>query len=245
MADPDDDDMKHTSSTRDAYDRLAPVWSATTDDGPFNGGLERPALRRLIPRPLTGARVLDAGCGSGAQCAWLLDQGADVIGVDLSARMVEAAAERCGGRGRFVVGDLAEPLPVPPGSLDGITSSLTLHYLRDWTTALASFASVLRPAGWVVLSLDHPFGAPLAGQAGGYFDTTLVTDTWRKADVEVTQQFWRRPLAATINAFGDAGFAVDAITETRPDPQAVARWPNELGPLTDVPTFIVYRLRLL
>ncbi len=245
MTDPDYDDVKHTSSTRSAYDRLAPVWSATTDDGPFNGGLERPALRTLIPRPLTGSTVLDAGCGSGAQCAWLLDQGADVIGVDLSPRMVEAAAERCGGRGRFVVADLAEPLPVPPGSLNGITSSLALHYLRDWSTALASFATVLRPDGWVVLSLDHPFGPPLAGQRGGYFDTELVSDTWRKSDVEVTQRFWRRPLAATVNAFGDAGFAVDGIIETRPDPQAVDRWPDELGSLTDIPTFIIYRLRLL
>ncbi len=239
------DDAEHTSQTRAAYERLAPVWSATTDDGPFNGGLERPALRTLIPRPLTGSTVLDAGCGSGAQCAWLLDQGADVIGVDLSPGMVEVATGRCGGRGRFVVANLAEPLPVAPGSLDGITSSLALHYLRDWSTPLASFATVLRPGGWVVISLDHPFGPPLAGQRGGYFDTELVTDTWRKADVEVTQRFWRRPLAAIVNAFGDAGFAVERIIEARPHPQAVTRWPDELGSLTDVPTFIVYRLRLL
>lgn len=245
MTHPEYDDLEHASRTRDAYDRLAPVWSATTDDGPFNGGLERPALRAMVPRPLSGSTVLDVGCGSGAQCSWLLDQGADVIGVDLSPRMVETATKRCGRRGRFVVADLAEPLPVPPGSLDGITGSLVLHYLRDWSTPLASFANALRPGGWVVLSLDHPFGPPLAGQQGGYFDTELVTDTWRKAEVQVTQQFWRRPLAATVNAFGDAGFAIDRIVETRPDPQAVARWPDELGSLTDIPSFIVYRFRLL
>lgn len=245
MTVPEYDDAEHASTTRDAYDRLAPLWSATTDDGPFNGGLERPAMRALIPRPLAGLTVLDAGCGSGAQCAWLLDQGADVIGVDLSPRMVQIAGGRCGGRGRFLTADLAEPLPVPPGSLDGIISSLVLHYVRDWSTPLASFATALRPRGWVVLSLDHPFGPPLDGQTGGYFDTELVTDTWRKADVEVTQRFWRRPLAATVDAFGDAGFAVDRIIETRPDSQAVSRWPDLLGPLTDIPSFIVYRLRLL
>jgi ubiquinone/menaquinone biosynthesis C-methylase UbiE len=245
VLDPNFDDAEQRTQTRDAYDRLAPVWSATTDDGPFNGGLERPALQMLIPRPLSGSTVLDAGCGSGGQCAWLLDQGADVIGVDLSPRMIETAADRCSGRGQFIVADLAEPLPVPASSCDGVTSSLTLHYLRDWSTALESFATVLRPGGWVVLSLDHPFGAPLPGQRGGYFDTELVTDTWRKADVEVTQRFWRRPLAATVNAFNDAGFAVDRVIETRPDAQAVHRWPNELGSLVNRPTFIVYRLRLL
>jgi len=90
---------EHRHQTRDAYDRLADVWSRTTDDGPFNGGLERPALRSLVPGPLAGKRVSDAGCGSGAQCAWLLDQGADVVGIDLSPRMVSEAARRCAGRG--------------------------------------------------------------------------------------------------------------------------------------------------
>jgi hypothetical protein len=40
---------EHSQQTRDAYDLLAGVWSATTDDGPFNGQLERPALRALLP----------------------------------------------------------------------------------------------------------------------------------------------------------------------------------------------------
>jgi SAM-dependent methyltransferase len=173
----------------------------------------------------------------------LLDQGAEVIGVDLSARMVDAAADRCGPRARFVVADLAEPLPVPRGSLDGITSSLTLHYLRDWSTPLASFATALRHGGWVVLSLDHPFAPPLTGQHGGYFDTELVTDTWSKGGVDVTQRFWRRPLGATVEAFADAGFAVERIVEARPGPRALARWPDTLGALIDVPIFIVYRLR--
>jgi 2-polyprenyl-3-methyl-5-hydroxy-6-metoxy-1,4-benzoquinol methylase len=63
----DDDALNsHRTETREVYDRLAVVWSATTDEGPWNGWLERPALRCAIPRPLRGAVVLDAGCGSGA-----------------------------------------------------------------------------------------------------------------------------------------------------------------------------------
>ena len=102
---------QHTRLTREAYDRLALVWSAATDEGPFNGLLERPALRSLIPRPLTGLTVLDVGCGSGAQCEWMLGEGAQVIGVDLSPAMVNEARTRCKGRGRFFVEDLASPFP--------------------------------------------------------------------------------------------------------------------------------------
>lgn len=237
------DQAEHTRRTREAYDRLAPVWSATTDEGPFNGFLERPYLRALVPDDLSGAVVLDAGCGSGAQAQWLLDQGADVIGIDISPRMVEEAERRCGGRGRFFVANLAEPLPLEPLSLDGITCSLALHYLADWSVPLRSFASALRPGGWAVISLDHPFARPLPTQRGGYFATELVSDSWRKADVEVTQQFWRRPLSAVVDSFADAGFGVDRIAEAQPSDEGLRRFPDDLADLVGVPTFIVYRLR--
>ena len=109
-AEPPSSQAERTRVTRDAYDRLASVWASTTDDGPFNGLLERPALRSLVPRPLAEKVVLDAGCGSGAQCEWLLNEGAHVIGIDLSPAMVEEAMRRCGEWARIFVADLAEPL---------------------------------------------------------------------------------------------------------------------------------------
>ena len=238
------DRARHTRQTRAAYDRLASVWSATTDDGPFNGWLERPALQSLIPPDLSGLRVLDAGCGAGALAEWLLGHGADVIGIDLSPAMVEEAQRRCEGRGRFLVADLAEPLPLEPQSVDGITCSLALHYLEDWGGALTSFAKVLRISGWAVVSLDHPFGPPLSSQRGGYFDKELVSDTWKKADVEVTQWFWRRPLSAVVEAFADHGFVVERVVEPQPSEEALARFPDELAKAVGDPWFIVYRLRL-
>jgi ubiquinone/menaquinone biosynthesis C-methylase UbiE len=233
-----------TRRTREAYDRLAAVWSSTTDEGPWNGLLERPAFRALVPGSLHGATVLEAGCGSGAQAEWLLEQGADIVAVDVSPRMIEQAERRCAGRGRFLVADLAEPLPLEPRSLDGITCSLALHYVGDWSTPLRSFASALRPGGWAVISLDHPFGQPMPSQHGGYFDTELVSDTWHKGDVKVTQHFWRRPLAAVLSAFADAGFMVDRVAEPQPSAEALRLFPEDLGPIVGVPTFIVYRLWL-
>jgi SAM-dependent methyltransferase len=194
--------------------------------------------------PLSGLSVLDAGCGAGAQAEWLLDQGADVVGIDLSPAMVEEARRRCAGRGRFLVADLAEPLPLEPHSLDGVTSSLTLHYVRELRVPLASFARALRPGGWVVMSLDHPFGLPLPSQRGGYFDTELVEESWRKGEVEVTQQHWRRPLSAVVDAVADTGFAINRILEPQPSAEALRRFPDELTKVVGSPWFIVYRLFL-
>jgi SAM-dependent methyltransferase len=156
--------------------------------------------------------------------------------------MVEEAMRRCEGRGRFLVADLTKPLALDPQSFDGITCSFALHYLEDWRVALGSFASLLRPDGWVVISLDHPAGPPLPTQQGGYFDTELVSDTWHKGDREVTQHFWHRPLSAVVGAFADAGFVIDRVVEPQPSRDALARFPEELARADGVPGFIVYRI---
>jgi hypothetical protein len=80
--------------------------------------------------------------------------------------------------------------------------------------------------------------------AAHYFDTELVSDTWRKADVEVTQHFRRRLLAAALDAFADAGFKVDRVAEPQPSAEALRLFPGELEPVVGVPLFIVYRLWL-
>jgi ubiquinone/menaquinone biosynthesis C-methylase UbiE len=98
-----------------------------------------------------------------------------VIGADLSPRMIDEARRRCAGRGRFLVADLAEPLPLEPRSLDGITSSLALHYVRDWSVPLRSLRRHCEQAGFVIDRIAEPqpsrealdrYPADLAGIAG-------------------------------------------------------------------------------
>ena len=60
--------------------------------------------------------------------------------------------------------------------------------------------------------------------------------------MEVTQHFWRRPLAAAIGAFADGGFRVDRIAEPQPSAEALRLFPEDLSDLVGVPLFIVYRL---
>src|SRR5207248_5280886 len=125
------DRSAHLKQLRSSYDALAPVWAETTDDGLWNEVLDRRPIRSLLPPSLDGKTVLDVGCAAGAMAAELLRRGADVTGIDLSQGMVEAARLRCEGRGRFLVADLADPLPFPDDAFDGIVASLVLHYVRD------------------------------------------------------------------------------------------------------------------
>jgi SAM-dependent methyltransferase len=193
--------------------------------------------------PTDPATILDAGCATGAHSQWLLTRGVAVVGIDISPAMISMARHRTveyAGRARFLEADLEERLPFGDATFVGVLCSLTLHYLEDITRPLAEFARVLKPRGWVLVTLDHPAGAGGQDPTRDYFETRLVTDTWAKKAVEVTQAFWGRPLSAVVDAFATAGLLIERIAEPRLDDQARRRFPEEAATIEGRPTFIGY-----
>jgi magnesium-protoporphyrin O-methyltransferase len=79
------------------------VWADLTSDVPVSGiratvRAGRDRMRGLLlsrlPEDLTGARVLDAGCGTGAKAAELAARGAEVVAVDISPKLLGIAEAR-------------------------------------------------------------------------------------------------------------------------------------------------------
>jgi trans-aconitate 2-methyltransferase len=96
--------------------------------------------------------VLDAGCGSGAVTAALLERlpRGRVVAVDSSPAMVERARERLGPDPRLTVqlGNLVElELPEP---VDGVFSSAVFHWVPDHERLFERMHAALRPAGWLL-----------------------------------------------------------------------------------------------
>jgi SAM-dependent methyltransferase len=225
----------------DAYDRLARVWAESTDDNLWNELLERQMVRSLLPVDLAGLAVLDAGCAAGAHSAWLADRGCQVTAIDASETMIAAARARYGRSIRFEVADFGQPLDFPDRSFDGILSSLALHHLEDFAVPMAEFARLLRPDGWLVVSLDHPASLYSGQPRPDYFATEQITQTWTKGDVVVDVSFWRRPLSAVVNSFADNGFLIERIREAQPSAEALRRFPVEAAQVSGRPMFIAYK----
>lgn len=96
-------------------------------------------------------RVLDAGCGTGAQAALLHRAGCFCIGLDGSAAMRDRA-RRCLPPARVVAGDVTM-LPFADQSFDVTLLSLVLHQL-DPSERQRAFAEALR-VGRTVLLVDY------------------------------------------------------------------------------------------
>jgi len=90
----------------------------------------------------SGLRILDVGCGTGANLEMLAKYG-DAEGVDVS----DEALTFCKQKGLEVHKGLAEELPFEDGSFDVVTGLDVIEHLDDDIAGLEEMYRVLRPGG--------------------------------------------------------------------------------------------------
>lgn len=137
----------------DYFDRTAvAAWEKLTSDAPVGrirasvrAGRDqmRNTLLSWLPADLTGKRVLDAGCGTGAFAVEAARRGADVVAIDLSPTLVDLARQRLPAdlahRIDFQSGDMLSPAL---GHFDHVVAmDSVIHYsAEDAVGALAQLA---------------------------------------------------------------------------------------------------------
>ena len=101
-------------------------------------------------------RTLDIGCATGAAFPMLRALDFEVVGMDMSPRMIAFAKQRyADDRGVQLSRGDAEFLPFAAASFDTITCLGVFEFLPDYTPALREIARVLRPGGLLVLSIPN------------------------------------------------------------------------------------------
>jgi SAM-dependent methyltransferase len=147
------------ADARDGYRE----WSVSYDE-PGNPiiALEQPALWSLLDSVAPG-RALDAACGTGRHAEHLVALGHTVVGVDITAEMLERARINVPAAS-FTHGDLLA-IPATDDEFDVIVCGLALSHLVDLDGAVRELARVLHPGGHMFLSVLHPFHAHLGWHA--------------------------------------------------------------------------------
>lgn len=120
------------------YDRRhAFVWEMASD-----------LVGLLAPRP--GERILDLGSGTGHLANRIAEEGAAVVGLDQSERMVAQAKKNYPGL-HFVVGDARDFRFDEP--FDAVFSNAVLHWVLPPAPAAACIARALKPGGRLVVEM--------------------------------------------------------------------------------------------
>ena len=136
------------------FDRTAAqAWARLTSDAPVSriratvrAGRDRmrATLLSWLPRDLSGCRLLDAGCGTGAVAVEAARRGADVVAVDLAGTLLDLARTRIPAelahRVSFIPGDMLDP---SFGQFDHVVAMDSLiHYPeREMVEAISALAA--------------------------------------------------------------------------------------------------------
>jgi tRNA (cmo5U34)-methyltransferase len=161
---------------------------SATVDAPLAMALVAKAAALCTPNARS---VLDVGCGAGNYTLKLLEQlpNLNVTLIDLSAPMLERAAERIGkataGEITLIQGDVREVV-APAGKFDVILAASVLHHLRtdtEWRSVYASFYRALNPGGslWVfdLVESSIPAVGQLMNEQYGDYLTNLKNEAYR------------------------------------------------------------------
>jgi ubiquinone/menaquinone biosynthesis C-methylase UbiE len=201
----------------------------------LEGAQEWPAMRALLP-DLTGKRVLDLGCGYGWFCRFARENGAaQVMGVDVSEKMLARARETTADPAIEYVRSDIEMLELPTGSFDLVYSSLALHYVEDFSALVEVVYRWVATGGNFVFSVEHPvftasgnarWSVDEAGEkswlVARYFDEGPRATDWLAKGV-IKQH---RTLTTTLNALIRAGFTLTHVEEWAPSDEQISSWPD-------------------
>jgi len=115
---------------------------------------------RLITAFAKARKILDVGCGTGRDLAWLLRKGKDVYGADPSKEMLAAAnsslaSQGLSGQGRLFEAALPDLSLFNEAEFDGVLCSAVLMHLPEEEVFDAVYAlrRILRPGGTLVVSV--------------------------------------------------------------------------------------------
>ena len=192
----------------------------------LRGAGEWSALRGLLP-DFRNKRVLDLGCGYGWHCIYAAEHGAgQVLGIDLSRRMLETAWEKNAAPCITYRQCAMEDLELPQNSFDVVLSSLAFHYVRDFDPLIRNIAEWLRPGGDFVFSVEHPVFTAYGSQDWYYDEAGTIlhfpVDNYYyegKRDAIFLGQHvtkYHRTLTTYLQTLWKHGFSIRSVVEPQP-----------------------------
>lgn len=195
---------KIIQNTQTSYDQVAREYAEKFKDEMDDKPFDRDCLNRLAREVGDLGPICDLGCGPGQIARYLRRQGADVLGVDISPRMI-AEAQRLNPEISFHEGNMLT-LPEADNSWGGIAAFYCIIHIprAQVVNALHEMKRVLKPGG--VLLLTFHIG-----------DEIKHVEEWWEKSVDLDFAFYQpSEMEAWLK---EAGFELEETLVREPNPK--------------------------
>jgi predicted TPR repeat methyltransferase len=170
------------------------------------------AVRAAARKPAFFRRAIDLGCGTGLGARAFAAQTDEIIGIDLSAKMIELA-EATGLYSELEVAEAVEGLgSKPDASADLILAADVLVYVHDMAPLLTQVARVLVPGGMLALTAEtHSGDGVILGEGLRYAQSAVYV----RATIEAAGLTLNRLDTASARTEGGVGVPGLVVVATK------------------------------
>jgi ubiquinone/menaquinone biosynthesis C-methylase UbiE len=159
-----------TMHTSYSFDRAADYYDQTRE---LPEPIATAGIQAILALAGPSAHILDVGTGTGRISVPLLFRGADLIGCDLSPRMMALL------RQKFPLSRLAQAdasrLPFPAGCFDALLTCHVMHLVGPWRQALGEYRRVLKPAGVYINAHTERLGESIRVQIRRFWEERVAS----------------------------------------------------------------------
>ena len=119
--------------------------------------IEAIALREILST-ISFDTVLEVGCGTGKNTAWLVEKAKQVTAIDLSSEMLTKAKEKIKSKNvEFIQADIKNKWTFTSQLYDLVSFSLVLEHIQNLDPVFKETSKKLKPGGYVYIGELHPF----------------------------------------------------------------------------------------
>lgn len=214
------------------YDQFAQQYNDLVKAGGPN-----PAYRYIVSQllgdaaELQGKTICDVGCGQGELSCRLSSLGAQVTGVDASAKLLDYA-RKSSEQVVWIQDDAMELGKIADNTCDYVVSSLMLMDVPDHRNVFQASRRILKQGGVMIWVIMHPcFQSPFSYPMGDGSRKIMqyVPQFWKSAGtgtIRSTLGAYHRPLSSYINDFLAAGFSITRVDELERDDKSIDQLPS-------------------
>jgi ubiquinone/menaquinone biosynthesis C-methylase UbiE len=231
----------------EAWDKLA-NWYSARKKGSYEFKIQLLAILNLLGS-LRGKSLIDIGCGPGTYSVEFAKRGANVLGIDLSQKMLDKA------RNNAKIADVkltlqkvdARLIPCLDNSFDIAVIILTI--LND--KIIEEAARVLKLGGLLLISDTHPILEARGGWESNKIGAPRVIEDYFSRDKKrwqikygpeqtITLKYYTQTIEQGVNMIADAGFKILRIVEPKPRKDLKKSDPVHYDKCSRIPYFIIY-----